>query len=533
MRKDCNQTILSVLVSLITLTSFAQSIPLGQPINTNNSDEYNPCISGNGRTMILEQLYFNESKPYVMISNQKSGTWSRPEQLPGANTEITTITNGGFFLNQTGNIILFHSARYGGVGNNDIWMIEKTIIGSWSAPKNLAKPVNSALQEVDPSLSPDGKYLYFTRLINEKTPDGSPCGKIFVAERAGKDSWKTPVMLPSPINLHCECAGRMLSDNKTFLFASMREGGSGGYDIYKTVQHTDGSWEEPVPYSFINTEKDDRYVSVPAGGGLVYHSAPAKTGTGLDVVRTRIPDELQPDKVILLQGNVKNASNNLVIVPKVMVTNTSNNKSITYPGAADGSYTAIVPQDNNIYDVAIMASDGGFTYKSLLFKPTNQPKYEEKVIDARLTPNKSGTIMPLNNIAFINNTDSLENYSMAEINRLFIMLKANITMRVEIGVHTNSIEEDTVARQGLTAAFNDTIGTYLDSATGHDTYRIRTTYSSDNTKNQAKMIASILIKKGIPVERVIPKGYGTDQPLSPPPADTALNRRIELKVIHE
>jgi outer membrane protein OmpA-like peptidoglycan-associated protein len=333
--------------------------------------------------------------------------------------------------------------------------------------------------------------------------------------------------------MNCECAGRMLSDNKTFLFASMREGGTGGYDIYKTVQHTDGSWEEPVPYSFINTSKDDRYVSVPAGGGLIYHSAPTKNGTGLDVVRTKIPDELQPDKVTLLQGNVKNASNNLVLVPKVVVTNTTNNKSTTYPGAADGSYTAIVPQDDNIYDVAIMANESGFTYKSLLFKAVKQPKYEEKVVDAKLTPNKPGIIIPLNNVAFVNNTDSLENYSMAEINRLFIMLKANIGMRVEIGVHTHEVEQDTSARKWLTAVINDTIGTYLDTATGHDMFRIKTTYSSDNTKNQAKAIASLLIKKGIPVERVIPKGYGTEMPLSPPPADKILNRRVELKVIHE
>jgi outer membrane protein OmpA-like peptidoglycan-associated protein len=62
---------------------------------------------------------------------------------------------------------------------------------------------------------------------------------------------------------------------------------------------------------------------------------------------------------------------------------------------------------------------------------------------------------------------------------------------------------------------------------------LKTTYSSDNTKNQAKAIATILTKKGIPIERVIPKGYGNKEPLSPPPADKALNRRVELKVIHE
>lgn len=528
--KNVKLVIVVGLFFLLPTQVFPQSIPLGQPINTSNSDEYNPCISGNGRTMIFEQLYFNENKPYVQISYQKNGTWTRPEQLPGANTEITTITNGGFFLNQTGNIILFHSARFGGVGSNDIWMIEKTIIGSWAAPKNLAKPINSTAHETDPSLSPDGKYLYFTRLTSEKTPDGSPCGKIFVAERVGKDGWKTPVVLPAPINQTCECAGRMLSDNKTFLFASMRAGGMGGYDIYKTEQKSDGTWEEPVTYSFINTSKDERYVSVPAGGGLIYHSAPAKTG-GLDVMRTKIPDDLQPDKVTLLQGNVKNASNNLAILPKVVVTNTANNKSLTYIGAADGSYTAVIPQDD-VYDVAIMAYDGGFSYKSMLFKPSKQPKYEEKMVDVKLDPNKPGNIFPLSNIAFVNNTDSLEGYSMAELNRLAIMLKANITMRVEIGVHTIDVEEDTAQRKNMTAMIVDTIGTYTDSS-GHDRYKFKNTYTSNNTTKQAKMITNLLVKKGIPLERVVPKGYGDKQPLSPPPADKALNRRVELKVVHE
>ncbi len=532
MRKK-NNGFICILLLLVSNLAVSQSIPLGQPINTLNSDEYNPCISGNGRTMIFEQLYFNENKPYVQISYQKSGSWSRPEQLPGANTEVTNLTNGGFFLNQTGNVILFHSARYGGVGNSDIWMIEKTIIGSWSAPKNLAKPINSTLQETDPSLSPDGKYLYFTRLTNEKTPEGNPCGKIYVSERIGKDGWKSPVLLPAPINQNCECAGRMLSDNKTFLFASMREGGSGGYDIYKTVQKPDGSWEAPVPYSFINTSKDDRYVSVPAGGGLIYHSATAKTGTGLDVTRTKIPDELQPEKVTLLQGNVRNASNNLVLVPKVMVTNTTTMQTYTYPGAADGSYTAVIPQDD-VYDVALMAYEGGFSYRSMLFKPSKLPKYEEKMLDAKLVPNKPGVLFPLSNIAFVNNTDTLEEYSMAEVNRLFIMMKANITLKVEIGVHSGDAEQrDTTARKNLTATIIDTIGTYLDTATGHHMYRLKYTYSSDNTQNQAKMIASILIKKGIPSERIIPKGYGNTVPLSPPPADKALNRRVELKVINE
>ncbi len=513
---------------LVPINLFSQNIPIGNPLNGSGTDEFNPCISGNGKALLFEQQFPGE-KALAMISYMRNGGWTKPEEVKGANTPIPTILNGGFYLNQNASTIVFHSPISGGVGGSDIWFMEKTIIGTWGAPRNPGKPLNSALHETDASLSPDGKFLYFTKLINTKTPNGTPCGKIFISEKLGKDLWKNPVMLPSPINMNCECAGRMLSDNKTFLFASMREGGSGGYDIYKTVQHTDGSWEEPIPYSFVNTAKDEKYVSVGAAGGLIYYTG-AEKGGGLDIFRSKISDELQPEKVTLLQGTVKNSSNNLALVPKVVVTNIVTNKSVIYPGAADGTYTAFVPQDNS-YDVAVMAQEGGCTFKSLLFNPPKQPKYEEKTIDVKLTPIKPDVICQLNNLSFINNSDTLEAYSATEIFRLFILLKANITTRIEIGVHTNQVIKDTVFQAGLNAKIIDTLGTYTDT-TGRELYTLRTTYSSDNTVDQAKAIVKTLVKKGIPVERLIAKGYGNTQPLYQP-ADAILNRRVEFKIIHE
>ncbi len=525
-KKNLISTALGLLLFL-PIALYAQPVPIGVPVNGTGTFEFNPCLTGNGRTMIFEFGLDETDRPILKKTVLKNGVWNAPEQIPGATNAITTITNGSFFLNSNGNTLVFNSNIHGGVGGQDIWIMEKTATGGWTAPVNPGNPINSPIPEVDASISPDGKYLYFTRLSTTKTPGGNLCGKIYVAENIGKDRWKPPVALPSPINQTCECSGRMLSDNKTFLFASMRAGGLGGYDIYKTTLKNDGSWETPVPYTFMNTPKDDKYVSVPAAGDMAYYTGLDKVG-GLDIARYKIPEQLRHEKLTLVQGNVKSSATNLPVFPKVIVTNTATNKAITYMGGADGSFTAFVPQDG-IYDVAIMAYDGGYSFKSMLFTTPATPKFEEKSFDVKLSPNKPNLVYPLTNIAFKNNSDTLENYSAVEIMRLFIMLKANPTMKIEIGTHTSTIEMDSVFRSGLTAQIVDTLKTT--DTSGVETITLKTTYHSNNTPAQAKKIANALIQKGITADRVIPKGYGDKQPLNPPPGDAILNRRVELKII--
>ncbi len=506
------------LLLLIPVALFSQPTSIGPPITTPGLYEFNPCLTSNGRTIIYESSFDANDRPILEISNQKTGTWSKPDEVTGAfHTIVSHSSNGGYFLNSNGNILLFHSKLPKSFGHSDIWIMEKNALGAWTKAQNIGTPINSTQPEIDPSISPDGKYLFFTRISSkEKTPSGYPCGKIFVSENNGK-AWTTPIQMPAPINMGCECAGRMLDDNKTFLFASMRNGGVGGYDIYKTIKQTDTTWTEPVPYSFINTAKDDKYVSVPAQGNMIYFTGTDKAGNP-EIQKTKISEELQPGKVTLIQGTAKNASNNLIMIPKIIVTNTNTNKSNYYLGAKDGSYTVAIPQDSNIYDMAIMSQEDAFSYNSMLFFPAKNPKFEEKTINAKFSPYKPNHISPLPNIEFLNNSDTLQPYSMMEIARLYTMLHSNITMRIEIGVHTNEIKQDSVFRSGLTVKIVDTL---------------KTVYHSDNTANQAKAIVDCLIKKGIPAERIIPKGYGNKQPLNPPPTDALLNKRVEIKIVHQ
>ncbi|WP_199726257.1 PD40 domain-containing protein [Aquimarina sp. BL5] len=51
--------------------------------------------------------------------------------------------------------------------DNDIYVYFKEIDGTWSKPINLGKQVNSIFSETVPSITPDGKYLFFSRYNEE------------------------------------------------------------------------------------------------------------------------------------------------------------------------------------------------------------------------------------------------------------------------------------------------------------------------------------------------------------------------------
>jgi Tol biopolymer transport system component len=59
--------------------------------------------------------------------------------------------------------LIFHSDRPGGYGEHDLYITFNKGNNHWTEPKNMGKLINSEGWEMAPGLSPDGKYLFFTR----------------------------------------------------------------------------------------------------------------------------------------------------------------------------------------------------------------------------------------------------------------------------------------------------------------------------------------------------------------------------------
>ena len=117
----------------------------------------------------------------------------------------------------------------------------------WSEPVNLGAPVNSAANEFNATLSPDGHSLYFN---SPNRPGGLGGGDIWVARRDCRDCpWNAPVNL-TVINTEFTDATPSISDDGHLLFfSSNRPGGSGDSDIWvsrRTDPRDDFGWEAPV-----------------------------------------------------------------------------------------------------------------------------------------------------------------------------------------------------------------------------------------------------------------------------------------------
>ncbi len=93
-------------------------------------------------------------------------------------------------LHISGDELYYGSARPGGAGGQDIWMLTKTAgtDGQWSNPVNVTV-VNTPADETRPYVTPDARQLWFTR-----TYEGSPA--VFRSLRVNGE-WQSPELIVS------------------------------------------------------------------------------------------------------------------------------------------------------------------------------------------------------------------------------------------------------------------------------------------------------------------------------------------------
>lgn len=132
--------------------------------------------------------------------------------------------------------LMFASGRAGGVGDIDIWVIDRPAVGGdWSAPKNLPAPVNSDAADFCPA--PDGRTLFFVSARAHADACGG--GDIYMTRQSPAGDWAEPIHLPcAPLGPNTAATERSPSFVETwygsFLFYSTI-GASGTDDIFVSI----------------------------------------------------------------------------------------------------------------------------------------------------------------------------------------------------------------------------------------------------------------------------------------------------------
>jgi hypothetical protein len=122
-------------------------------------EDYFPIVTKSGN------LYFNSQRGGqgtndIYCSKFIKGKYNPAEKLPSPiNTEYREFDA---YLTPDEKMIIFSSMKPGGFGGADIYISWKNNDGTWIEPRNKGSEINSAGSEYGSTISPDGKYFFYT-----------------------------------------------------------------------------------------------------------------------------------------------------------------------------------------------------------------------------------------------------------------------------------------------------------------------------------------------------------------------------------
>ena len=334
---------------------FAPAVIYGASSRT---DEILPFITWDGKDIYyLRQMSRDEEKTFYAKVEKKlepmicHSTWKdtafttgRPldEPFNQGNTE------GGVSLTAD-NMTLYYSVLTNnkGTANFDIFCSHFRN-GQWSPVENAGINVNSAKAwDSQPSISADGQYLYFA----SNREGGMGGTDIWRCHRLPNGDWSRPENLgPSVNTAGNEKCPFLHADGHTLYFSSNGWQGFGGYDMY-FINLSDRSSQRPTNMGMpINGEEDDFGFGITSDGKKGYYAAKSKDYTGVggsDIWWFDLYPDARPEAMRVLSVRIKKMQCSQPVKTQLTLSRYGVGNAVYYP-FSDTTAMALSLRETNV-----------------------------------------------------------------------------------------------------------------------------------------------------------------------------------------
>lgn len=172
-----------------------------------------------------------------------------------------------------------------GMKNGDIYFSRKDEFGRWIRPQLVEGDLNTEGDEGIVSFSPDGLTMYFSRANNSENSDGKV--EIYTSHRSDA-SWNPPTQFKiANDSIYSVAHPSISSDGKYLYFSSDMPGGFGGLDIWRIEIH-DGNGTPHNMGPQINTPGNEMF-PYSKNDSLIYFASNGHPGFGgLDIYKASL-----------------------------------------------------------------------------------------------------------------------------------------------------------------------------------------------------------------------------------------------------
>lgn len=474
---------------------------MAAPINTAFAQSH-PVLTADGKTLYYTTLsgLSRQDDENIVTSSLINGKWSEPVSI---SENINSKENEGTCsISMDGNTLVFVGCgKADGLGSCDIYIAQK-VNGSWSKPLNVGPAINSTSWDSHPSLSADGRTLYFV----SARKGGYGKEDIYISHLDDAGNWTPAQNAGSTVNTSgTEFSPFIHADGTTLYFSSNGLAGMGGLDIFYT-RGKDTTWSVPQNIGYpVNTHLNDETLFITVDGTKGYYSRFEGTNVNYNsrifLYEFDVPASLKPANIsTFAKGHIYDKQTKKPLGARVELIDIETN-TITQAVRSDsitGEYTIVITQGK---EYAVYVNRMQYLFESLNFNYKNATNFDPLTLDIYLIPITSGSHITLNNIFFETNSYELQEKSIIELTKLINFIQVNPKQRIEL------------------AGYTDNVGT------AEANFKL--------SAMRAKAVYDYLIQHGIKPAAISFKGYGATNPVADNSSEEGRqkNRRLEIKIL--